>query len=192
MLITIKDEAVINSILTRSPKIFEALSSDTHWALLSRYHYLIEPYLRIVAADFYQKSQLNSTYWSKQNVCHTDGNVNIEPVLLGTKELDLLENSQFGHSLMLLAIRDLRWEFTNSVREIQTSLNSGKIVAQVAKNFAKESQICPGEKWTAQAQDNTITISFSHPPNWKALKVSDKSIIPTTYKILARTKKASI
>jgi hypothetical protein len=192
MSIAIKDEAVIDSVFVRSPKNFEVISSGTHWALLSKYHHLIEPYLRIIAADFYQKSQLNSAYWTRQNLCHTDGNVKINPVLLGDKEFALLENTQFGRSLILLTIRDLWWEFTNSVREIQTSLNSGKIVAQVAKDFAKESQICPGEKWTAQAQDNTITISFSHPPNWKALKVSDKSIIPTTYKILAGTQKTSI
>jgi hypothetical protein len=185
--VAINDEAIFASSLIRSTKAFGTLATNmsSPWLLVTRYHHLIQPYLRIAAADFYQKVQQSADYWGKQNICRTDGRVTtvVGKSMLGFDDLDTMSPIANSTWLAQASVKNLRWEFTKSIREVKTKLKFGQPFDQVAKEFNWQSKVCPGDKWTAQAQDNGVNISFSYLPNWNMLGVKSKSVIPTTYKI---------
>jgi hypothetical protein len=80
--------------------------------------------------------------------------------------------------------QELFWELTNSVRQVKLELAAGKNIDIVAKNFNLQSKVCPGEQWTAKAIDGGMKIGFSHPPDWKALSVTNPTKIESlTYTI---------
>jgi hypothetical protein len=67
---------------------------------------------------------------------------------------------------------------------VKAKLAAGEKVDRVAKDFNIPSQVCPGEQWTAQSTAGAVNLSFSHPPDWKALGVNNiVDIEPLTYKI---------
>ena len=135
--------------------------------------YLVHPHLRLAAVDRQQEVTKGIAYWRKQNICRTDGKS-------GVKSMSNFDD--YLISLMLLTNQypkvlkqDLFWELTTGVRQVKAELAAGKKVELVAKDFRLQSQVCPGERWTAKATDKTVTISFSHPPDWKALGMSNST-----------------
>jgi hypothetical protein len=151
--------------------------------------YLVHPHLRLAAVDQYQEFTKGIAYWNKQNICRTDG-----------KSM-LKSNSGFDDYLISMTMatsqyprvfkQDLFWELTTSVRQVKAKLAAGENINLVAQEFNLPSQVCTGEKWTAKASDGAITISFSRPPDLKALGLSSSStsLDPMTYTIKSISKK---
>lgn len=143
---------------------------------------ILQPRFRLIAVDRHQEISKGVDYWSKQNICRTDGNsgvksnistieYTIDPVLLTNQYSKVLK-------------QDLLWELTTSVRQVKAKLAAGKKVDLVAKDFNFQSKVCPGEQWTATSANGSVNITFSHPPNWNALGIRNaKASESLTYSV---------
>ena len=134
---------------------------------------LIRPHLRLTAVDRHREVTKGLTYWSQQNICRKTGesgiksdfnfdNYSIEPMLLTSQYAKILK-------------QELLWELTTSIRAFKAKLAAGQKIDLIAKDFQLQSQVCPGEQWTAKATDGSVQIAFSHPPNWKDLGISSST-----------------
>jgi hypothetical protein len=159
-------------------------------AQLAKYHRLFQPYLRLVAADDYNKQDEILSYWKGQNICHSDGNhkVAIRPSILNVAYDDSLPEIG-GHIYLRALILNLNWELAKSVRQVKSLLKIGQSTNQIAREFKLQSQTCPGEQWLAKARNNEITISLSRSPNWEKLGLKSAplfkadNITQLTYKV---------
>lgn len=152
------------------------------------YFHLFRPHIRLGVVNHDREVQQGLAYWRRQNICHTDG-------LSGVIPTSILGINNYYISTLSLASQypkvlrsDLRWEATTAIRQVKAKLAAGQNVDLVAKDFKIQSQICPGEKWTAKVNNGGVKISFSHPPNWQALGVNSVDIEPMTYTIKPTSK----
>jgi hypothetical protein len=77
-------------------------------------------------------------------------------------------------------------------RQVNAKLAAGAKIDRVAKEFNLPSQVSPGENWTAKAIDGSVSVEFSHPPDWKALGVNPTDIDPLRYQIKLVDRSASM
>jgi hypothetical protein len=125
-----------------------------------RYHHLAKPLTRLVAFNEYEDIQKGLSYWSKQNICRTDGKSGVDSSIV----------LQYPYAIVGYLDREL----TEGIRQIKSQLGAGQQIDKVASEFKLGSKTCPGEQWTAKVQDGGVEVSFSHPPNWKALGMEEK------------------
>jgi hypothetical protein len=150
------------------------------------YFKLARPQIRLGVVARHREVQQGLDYWNKQNICRTNGQVGIIPVSISG-----IDDNEYQNTTLNLASQyqkvlrsDLRWEATNAIRQVKAKLAAGEKVDRVAKDFNIPSQVCPGEQWTAQSTAGAVNLSFSHPPDWKALGVNNVvDVEPLTYKI---------
>jgi hypothetical protein len=185
-LAAIKTESYFHHKLTQNlPEIARSIKgSEIPYNWLARQETLIQPYLRLVAVYHHKKVNEELLLWEKANICRINGTPR-SPLLPFPLNNTGFYLNDFVSTYRYVLFNDLRWELTSGVRQIKSELAKNKQAIQVAKDFELASNTCPGEKWTAQAQDNTITISFSNSQK-RSLLESNKSIVPTTYKIKAK------
>jgi hypothetical protein len=145
---------------------------------LLKYHHIARPYTRLMAVDYHEKSHQSLSFWSAQNICRTIGDST-------KRERDNFLNIQeVSRQYVKVKTSDLDRELTSSVRQIKSHLRSGESIDRVANEFKLASQACLGEQWLAKGKDGFVTISLSHPPNWKALGMNEKlNLDRFTYKI---------
>jgi hypothetical protein len=185
----ILNEALINSRFFQSPDIFNRILTENRSPLRSipGYYQLARPRIRLATVDRYMEIQERLIYWSNQNICRTDGESGVKPASkLGLKDYDglsFITPLDLASQYHKILTKDLLWELTTSVRQAKAKLATGQKVDFVAKEFNLPSKVCPGEHWTAKANDGNITIGFSHPPNWQALGIHPDNIDPLTYTI---------
>jgi hypothetical protein len=147
------------------------------------YYKLARPHIRLGIVARHQEVIQGLDYWSKQNICRTNGQSKLVPVSIsGVDNYDISTPSLASQYQKVLR-SDLRWEATSTIRQVKAKLAAGEKVDRVAKDFNIQSQVCPGEQWTARFTDGSVHISFSHPPDWKALGVNNVDIDPLTYTI---------
>jgi hypothetical protein len=138
---------------------------------LLKYYHIVQPYTRLMAVDYYEKSHQSLSFWSAQNICRTIGDST-------KRERDNFLNIQeVSRQYIKVKTSDLDRELTTSVRKIKSQLRSGESIDRVADKFKLASQTCPGEQWNTKVKDGTVAISLSHPPNWKALEMNEKGNI---------------
>jgi hypothetical protein len=148
------------------------LDIKSPWWWIFRYHHLVKPYLRVAAADHYQQENEYISRLEQQEVCYSSGGLDFQsPSPIFSDLLIPLPSRIFFQE----AISDLQWELTTGVRQVRSKFDAGQNAAQIASEFNLSSKVCLGEKWSARAKNNAVTISFSHPPNWKALRMQPLS-----------------
>jgi hypothetical protein len=125
-----------------------------------RYHHLAKPLTRLFAFNEYEDIQIGLSYWSQQNICRTDGKSGVNSYIV----------TQYPYAIVSYLDREL----TQGIRQIKSQIGAGQQIDKVASEFKVGSKTCPGEQWTAKVQDGAIEVSFSHPPNWKALGMEEK------------------
>jgi hypothetical protein len=150
------------------------------------YYYFARPHIRLETIKQYRETHRVLAYWQEQNICRTDGRNGVSTA----STTAIFGNYNYAYGPMIVANQypdvlrsDLRWELTTSVRQIKAKLVAGEKIEVTAKEFNLPSQVCSGESWTAKAKDGSVSIEFSHPPDWKALGVHPDNIDPLTYKI---------
>jgi hypothetical protein len=186
---SILNEALINSRFFQSPDIFHQLLIENQSPLrfIPGYYQLARPRIRLATVERYLEIQERLIYWSNQNICRTDGKSGVKAAsTLGLGDynyLSLITPLDLASQYRKILSRDLFWELTTNVRQAKAKLATGQKIDSVAKEFNLPSKVCPGEQWTAKANDGNITIEFSHPPNWKALGIHPDNIDPLTYTI---------
>jgi hypothetical protein len=189
MFSSILNEALSNSRFFQSPDIFHQLLIENQSPLrfIPGYYQLARPRIRLATVERYLEIQERLIYWSNQNICRTDGKSGVKAAsTLGLGDynyLSLITPLDLANQYRKILSRDLFWELTTNVRQAKAKLATGQKVDSVAKEFNLPSKVCPGEQWTAKANDGNITIEFSHPPNWKALGIHPDNIDPLTYTI---------
>lgn len=148
------------------------------------YYKLTRPHIRLGVVARHQEVLQGLDYWSKQNICRTNGQSGVIPIsIAGVDDYDT-STPYLASQYQKVLKSDLRWEATSAIRQVKTKLAAGQNVDRVAADFSIQSKVCPGEKWTAQSTDGSVNISFSHPPDWKALGVNNSvDIDPLTYTI---------
>jgi hypothetical protein len=173
MLDAIEYESIVTNKFLLNPDLFDRLlvNYESPLQFIPKLSYLIHPRLRLAAVDRHQEVSKGIAYWRKQNICRTDGKSGIK------SQLDF-EDATISPTLLTsqyakVIKQDLLWELTTSVRQVKAKLAAGKNADLAAKEFNLPSQVCQGEKWTAKATDGSVNIAFSHPPNWKALGMSN-------------------
>jgi hypothetical protein len=186
MLTALKNNSMYISEESYDPTGYDSLQkySTKPLAQLAKYNHLFKPYLRLLAADDYNKIDEVLSYWRKQNICRADGNLKVatRPSILNVydgaswPEVD-------GHIYLWVPTLDLNWELAKSVREVKALLKMGQSTNQIAREFGLQSQTCPGEHWSAKAKSNGITISLSRSPNWERLGLKDSRAKSMTYTI---------
>jgi hypothetical protein len=148
------------------------------------YYQLARPHIRLGVVTRHREVLQGLDYWSKQNICRTNGQVGVSPISIsGIDDYDT-STPYLASQYQKVLRSDLRWEATSAIRQVKAKFATGQNVDRVAKEFNIPSQVCPGEQWTAKATDGAVAIEFSHPPDWKALGVNNPiDIEPMTYKI---------
>jgi hypothetical protein len=165
---------MIGNKVFQEPETIERWSKDknTPWLWLTKYHRLIQPYLRIGAADFYDKNQRNLSLSKKRSLCHLTeiAKITYSPVLneIANQRLSIWMINDYDK----VALNDWRWELTSAVRQVKDQLMQGQTTNQAAQKFNMPSTVCPGEKWIAKAENNSVTISFSKELDWEALNIN--------------------
>ncbi len=152
---------------------------------LLKYSHIAQPYIRLMAVDYYEKSHQSLSFWSAQNICHTiEGSTK-------RQQDNFLHIRGVSRQYIKVKTSDLDRELTSSIRQIKSQISSGESIDKIADEFKLSSQACPGEQWLAKGKDGSVAISLSHPPNWKALGMDEKGNIDRfTYKINAKNIKS--
>ena len=173
MISAIEHESIVTNKFLLNADLFDRLLvyNDNPLRFIPKLSYLIHPRLRLAAVDRHQEVSKGVAYWRKQNICRTDGQSGIK------SQLDFddaaisptLLTSQYAKVIR----QDLLWELTTSVRQVKAKLAAGKNADLAVKEFNLPSKVCQGEKWIAKATDGSVNITFSHPPNWKALGMNN-------------------
>jgi hypothetical protein len=180
----IEHELLSQVRIIQDPKLLmmdSAVTENKHkspFISLLKYYHIAQPYTRLIAVDYYEKSHQSLSFWSAQNICRTIGDST-------KRERDNFLNIQeVSRQYIKVKTSDLDRELTSSVRQIKSHLRSGESIDRVANEFKLASQACPGEQWLAKGKDGSVAISLSHPPNWKALGMDEKlNLDRFTYKI---------
>ena len=187
----IEHELLFQVRLIQDPKILMGLAEINNrfkypFIYLLKYHHIARPYTRLMAVDYYQKSQQSLLFWRSQNICRTSGYNGDTSVPDGVLGLQVL-----SHSYITFMTNELDRELTSSIRQIKSPIRSGESIDRVANEFKLASQVCLGEGWLAKVNDGTVTIFLSHPPNWTALGLNEKNNTDRlTYKINPKSIKA--
>jgi hypothetical protein len=148
------------------------------------YFKLARPQIRLEVVARHREILQGLDYWSEQNICRTNGQVGVSPTSISGVDTYDASTPNLASKYHTVLRSDLRWEATKAIRQVKAKLAAGEKVDRVAEDFNIPSQVCPGEQWTAKATDGSVNISFSHPPDWKALGVNNiVDIEPLTYKI---------
>jgi hypothetical protein len=173
MLDAIEYESIVTNKFLLNPDLFDRLlvNYESPLQFIPKLSYLIQPRLRLAAVDRHQEVTKGVTYWRKQNICRTDGQSGIK------QQLDFddatisptLLTSQYAKVIK----QDLLWELTTGIRQVKAKLAAGQNADLAAKEFNLPSQVCQGERWTAKVTNGSVNIAFSHPPDWKALGMSN-------------------
>jgi hypothetical protein len=184
MIGAIENESIVAIKFLQNPALFDLLlvGYESPLRFIPGISYLAHPSMRLAAVDRYQEFTKGITYWRNQNICRTDGKSGLKSTSGFDEYLVSTMNAVNQYSKVLK--RDLLWELTTSVRQVKARLAAGEKIDLVTKEFNLRSQVCSGENWSAIANDGAITISLSHPPNWKDLEstfLTDSH--PMTYKI---------
>jgi hypothetical protein len=189
MLDAILSEFIVNIRTFQSQNAFDLLLMENNSQLrfIPGFYHLVSPQRRLAAVDRYLETQESLTYWNNQNICRTDGkNRTAKPRSRFHRDIFpnlFFSSTELSSQYLKLLKKDLYWELTTSVRQVKAKLAAEEKIDRVAKEFKLPSQVCPGENWTAQAKDGSVSIEFSHPPDWKALGVHPNNIEPLTYKV---------
>ncbi len=186
----IENESIVANKFLLDPALLDRLFVvyDNPLRFIPGLSTILQPRFRLIAVDRHQEISKGLDYWSKQNICRTDGNSSVKSSI-DTNEYTIdpvLLTNQYPKILK----QDLFWELTTGIRQIKAKLAAGQKVDLVAKDFNLQSKVCPGEQWTATATNNSINIAFSHPPNWKALGISNATkseSLTYTIKAIAKT-----
>jgi hypothetical protein len=187
---SIENNSMITVRLLQSSEIFSRILNEFKNPLrfVPGYAHLTRPRVRLAAVKFDREVQKGLAYWSKQNICRTDGKSGMKSTevagLEDYRDLSITAPLNLATQYPKVSKSDLLWELTTSVREVKAKLASGENIDLVARGFNLPSKVCPGEKWTATATNGAVEIAFSHPPDWKALSTtSSTSVEPLSYKI---------
>lgn len=185
---SIEKESMIISRNLQNENIFTKILIDEKSPLkfIPGYYKLARLQIRLGVVARHREVLQGLDYWKKQNICRTNGQIGLVPIsILGIDSDDDYQATPYLARQYQKVLRsDLRWEATSAIRQVKAKLAAGEKVDQVAKNFNIPSQVCPGEQWTAQSTAGAVNLSFSHPPDWKALGVNNiVDIEPLTYKI---------
>jgi hypothetical protein len=185
---SIEKESMIISRNLQNENIFTNILIDEKSPLkfIPGYYKLARPQIRLGVVARHREVLQGLDYWQKQNICRTNGQIGLVPIsILGIDSDDDYQATPYLARQYQKVLRsDLRWEATSTIRQVKAKLAAGEKVNRVAEDFNIPSQVCPGEKWTAKATDGAVNLSFSHPPDWKALGVNNSvNIDPLKYKI---------
>jgi hypothetical protein len=186
MISAIENESMIATRVFQSASLLDRLliESENPLRFVPGYSQLVLPRIRLAALDRHREVEKGLAFWRDRNLCHTDGKSNIKLTSgLESYNLSLVTLLHLTNQYQKVLKQDLYWELTTSVRQVKAKLAAGEKVDRVAKEFNLPSQVCPGENWTAKAKDGSVSIEFTHPPDWKALGVQPDRIEPLTYKI---------
>jgi hypothetical protein len=165
---------MIGNKVLQDPETIEQWSKDknTLWLWLTKYHRLIQPYLRIGAVDFFDKNQHNLSLSKKRSLCHLPeiAKITYSPVLneIANQKTSIRMINDYDK----VALNDWRWELTSAVRQVKDQVMQGQTINQAAQKFNMPSTVCPGEKWIAKAENNSVMISFSKELDWEALNIN--------------------
>ncbi len=186
----ISNDSMITIRLMQSSEIFSQLLNEFNNPLrfVPVYTYLARPRVRLAAVEFDREVNKGLAYWSKQNICRTDGKSGVKSVevagLEDYRDLSIAAPLDLAIQYPKVSRSDLFWELTTSIRQVKAKLASGGNIDLVAEEFKLPSKVCPGEQWTATATNGAVEIAFSHPPDWKVLNTTNSAYIePLTYKI---------
>jgi hypothetical protein len=173
--IGIEHELLSQVRLIQNPKILMGLAevkngSKSPFIYLLKYHHIAQPYTRLMAVNYYQKSKQSLLFWRSQNICRASGYNSDTSVPDGVLDIQVLPRSY-----ITFMTNTLDRELTSSVRQIKSQIRSGGAIDRIASDFKLASQACPGEQWLTEGKDGSITIFLSHPPNWKALGIDEKN-----------------
>jgi hypothetical protein len=125
-----------------------------------RYPHLAKPLARLFAVNVYEDIQKGLSYWSQQNICRTDGKSGVD------------SDTAMRYPSAIVGYLDR--ELTQGIRQIKSQLGTGQQIDKIASEFNVGSKACSGEHWTAKVKDGGVEVSFSHPPDWKALGMEEK------------------
>jgi hypothetical protein len=175
----------INRKLQNEAMFSEMLMDQTSpLRFIPGYYKLARPQIRLGVVARHREVLQGLDYWSKQNICRTNGQVGIIPISIAGIDNYNTSTPYLSSKHHTVLRNDLRWEATSAIRQVKAKLAAGEKVDRVAEELNIPSKVCPGEQWTAKATDGAVNISFSHPPDWKALGVNNVvDIEPLTYKI---------
>ncbi len=166
--------------------MFSEMLMDREFLLrfIPGYFKLARPQIRLEVVARHREILKGLDYWSKQNICRTNGQVGIIPISISGVDTYNASTPNLASKYHTVLRSDLRWEATSMIRQVKAKLAAGERVDRVAKDFNIPSQVCPGEQWTAQSTAGAVNLSFSHPPDWKALGVNNVvDVEPLTYRI---------
>jgi hypothetical protein len=184
----------INRKLQNEAMFSEMLMDQTSpLRFIPGYYKLARPQIRLGVVARHREVLQGLDYWSKQNICRTNGQVGIIPISIAGIDNYNTSTPYLSSKHHTVLRNDLRWEATSAIRQVKAKLAAGEKVDRVAEELNIPSKVCPGEQWTAKATDGAVNISFSHLPDWKALGVNNVvDIEPLTYKIKPVDREGSI
>jgi hypothetical protein len=187
---SIENDSMINVRLLQSSGIFSQILNEFKSPLrfVPGYAHLTRPRVRLAAVEFNRGVNKGLAYWSKQNICRTDGKSGMKSAevagLEDYRDLSIPAPLNLAIQYPKVSKSDLLWELTTSVKQVKSKLASGESIDLVAEGFKLPSKVCPGEQWTVTATNGAVEIAFSHPPDWKVLNTTNSAYIdPLTYKI---------
>jgi hypothetical protein len=181
------DSMGVNRML-QNESIFSQILMDQKSSLkfIPGYYKLARPQIRLGVVARHREVLKGLDYWKKQNICRTNGQTGVNPISISGIDVNDFPTSTLNIASQYQKVlrSDLRWEATSMIRQVKAKLAAGEKVDRVAEEFNIPSQVCHGEQWTAKATDGAVNLSFSHPPNWKALGVNNVvDIEPLKYQI---------
>jgi hypothetical protein len=186
----IENDSMIATRLLQSSEIFSEILNNFKSPLrfVPGYSQLIRPRIRLAAVDRDLEIKKGLAYWSKQNICRTDGKSGMKSTeslgLEDYRDLSFVPPLDLATQYPKVLKSDLLWELTTSVKHLKAQLAAGIKIDLVAREFNLPSKICPGEQWTATASNGAVEIAFSHPPDWKVLNTTSSAYVEKlTYKI---------
>jgi hypothetical protein len=187
---SIENDSMITFRLLQSSEILIQILNEfkSPFRFVPGYAHLTRPRVRLAAVELDREVKKSLAYWSKQNICRTDGKSGMKSIKMAGLEdyryLSFAAPFNLAIQYHKVSKSDLLWELTTSIRQIKSKLASERSVDLVAERFKLPSKVCPGEQWTATATNGAVEIAFSHPPDWKALSTSSSiSVEQLTYKI---------
>jgi hypothetical protein len=184
----IEGESLNTSKIFQSQDLFNQLFIPKSNPLQSipGYYQLSQPRIRLGAIDRDRRVKAGIAYWQKQNICRAtemDMDMLFSLSFIGRDyQIDPLRKMLYQYPRVVM--NDLMWEASTNIRQIKAKLATGQTADLVAKEFKVKSQVCAGEKWTATATDEDVTLAISHLSDRGAVMYIDGSnLIKPTYKI---------
>ena len=184
----IEGESLNTSRVFQSQDLFNQLFIPKSNPLQSipGYYQLSQPRIRLGAIDRDRRIKAGISYWQKQNICRAtemDRDMLFSLSFIGRDyQIDPLKKMLYQYPRVV--VNDLMWEASTNIRQIKAKLSTGQTADLVAKEFKVQSQACAGERWTATATNEAVTLAISHLSDLRAVMYIDGSnLIKPTYKI---------